>query len=410
MQHEDSCRPQCLFGDILERAPQHALEILQRRQQECLGVLEVEGSKKRKMSPSKGLQKRIRDMGREFISDAVQLLRQSLPTKKQVRAHCYVHGSSCRLRVHPHPPGDGSRMSTSISVTGFSCVDWSAMGKRLGWLGGSSLVWAQWCAELLAREEDWAVCECTDGFDAEHFQSIISDVYELRCIFVSPQTLGEPASRMRVYMILVNKARWQFSEQVQQASAQEVFDSIFAQRVVLPVPAKFRAVDSDVQLFMQELLAKQRKPTSSASGQAWSYVQACSAASRASVLEHKEWLEANAEPPYTNWVANLQQRANYMPPTPCIPALLTGSQLYVFGIERIALGSEHFEVQGWNLYGRSDVGPCEKLRLALRNLPKTHQHSLSGNCMHLHVIGAVLLFVLSHIRSAADITDSQVEI
>ena len=125
MQHEGECQPMCLFGDILDRAPEHALDILRQRHQQCLDNLDLNG-KKRKMNRSKHTLKQIRDVGREFITDAVQLLLENLPSRKpHVRAHCYVHGSSCRLRVRPHKADAGPVPSTCVSIAGFSCVDWS---------------------------------------------------------------------------------------------------------------------------------------------------------------------------------------------------------------------------------------------------------------------------------------------
>ncbi|CAE7746995.1 unnamed protein product [Symbiodinium sp. CCMP2592] len=416
MQHGEESRPQCLFGDIQDRIPQHAHDILERKRTEALRVLEATGhdvGKKRKSSPQKGLAEKCRQLGRDFIADAVQLLQQSLPSKKRhLRSHCYVHGRPCCVRVHPHadPSGETGSRSTTLSVAGFCCQDWSSMGNQLGWLGDTGIIWAQWCSEILGRQDDFIVCECTCNFDVRQLGMLVSAVYELHALEVCPQTLGEPVSRRRVYMLLIHRNRWQFCEHVKQSSVQEVFDEVFESNVVMPVLEKFRAPQSDVESHIQALLKRQHKPETTRTGRRWSYLQASTEATRLNVQEQRKWLEDNAIPPFTNYVANLTQSVDYIQPRQCIPALLTRSQLYLFGIERAALASEHFEVQGWNLYGKAELGPCAKLRSAFKNLPQRHQRSMSGNSMHLHVLGAVLLFLLSHVREVCDRTDSQVEI
>ena len=71
--------------------------------------------------------------------------------------------------------------------------------------------------------------------------------------------------------------------------------------------------------------------------------------------EHTAWLEQNAKAPYTDWVANLSQRASHMPPTPHVPALLKNStflgfldQLYPANISSCRVGI-CMEMQIWAL-------------------------------------------------------------
>ena len=346
MQHER--KPCCLFGNILDRAPGHALELLEGKRQELLQQCGRDDSKKRKAPGSK---MSIKDVGPEFIADCVELLHGSLPNRRLPRAHCFIHGGSCPVHVQPQQNEPEHPDAISLNVTGFSCTSWSSMGNQLQWLDSSSLPWAQWCSARLKRQEDWVVCECTELFDAQTFSEIVGEVYNLHTILVSPEMIGEPIRRRRMYMLLIHKSRWQFCESVQMQSAQEVFEQLFQMQVVLPVTAKFRADASELASFMEDLLRRQNMPGKSRSGKAWSYMQACSSASRISVQEHTAWLQDNVDPPFTGWVANLSQRATHMPPTPRIPALLKNSHLYIFGLSRPALPSEHFELQGWNLYG-----------------------------------------------------------
>ena len=177
---------------------------------------------------------------------------------------------------------------------------------------------------------------------------------------------------------------------------QEVFEQLFQMQVVLPVTAKFRADASELAFFMEDLLRRQNRGSHDLA-RLGATCRLAPARVGFSVQEHT-WLQDNVDPPFTGWVANLSQRATHMPPTPHIAALLKNSHLYIFGLSRPALPSEHFELQGWNLYGDPNLGPGADLRRAVQNLLPTHQQAISGNGMHPHVLGSVLLFLMSHVR------------
>ena len=296
----------------------------------------------------------MKQMGPEFVSDCVDLLYRSLSSKKPPRCHCYVHGADCRVLVRPQSEAPHNADAISLNITGFSCASWSSMGNQLGWLDETSLPWSQWCAERLKRQDDWVVCECTGLFDLETFREIAREVYEVHSLFVSPDMLGEPIRRNRMYMLLIHKARWKFCESVEAQSVQDAFEHIFMMNVVQPVTGKFRADPSDVRSFMMDLISKQNMPATSRSGRPWSYIQACSSAQRMSVQEHTAWLE-----PYTDWVANLSQRASHMPPTPHVPALLKNSWLYAF-----STSSTHrtFRAAGLESVWRCRSGPFPRCK------------------------------------------------
>ena len=84
-----------------------------------------------------------------------------------LRAHCYCHGRQCSAKfIRPLGFPDG----LMVHVVGFSCTDWSSMGVGEGWLGKTSLVFAQWLAEQMETpDQDFLVTECASKFDAEHF-------------------------------------------------------------------------------------------------------------------------------------------------------------------------------------------------------------------------------------------------
>ena len=417
----NASRPECLFGDITERIPEHAKDALTRLRKSELARLgisgEVDASKKRKLQAE--LKHDVLEAGREFMTQAIDLLSRSLMDKKCVRAHCYKPGKQCKAvqGVRDEASGD-----LALNVSGFSCVDWSTMGVGLGWLGDSALPFAQWAAERLRSAwlnlEDVVICECTPNFDAAHFQALMGCDFHMQVLYVSPNMLGEPVSRNRVYMLLLNKRTRVWSEEVESTSAQEVYDETFFAQVVMPLLEKFRAPQHEVDDQVRRLTVKQNLPNATSSGRKWSFLQVCSAATKASIQEHEAFVDDQIEAlgliqpgeisaEKRRWITNLSQRVQHMPPVrDCVPALLRHSTLYVFGRKRQAVPAEHLEIQGWNLFGSLQEAAepndnAQSLEHSLRNLAPGKLRALSGNGMHLHVLGSLILFVLSHTRASA---------
>ena len=175
--------------------------------------------RKRKGAPSKDLGEECLLVGRQFITEALDLLRKRISTRRALRAHCYCHGHQCSAKfIGPLGFPDG----LMVHVAGFSCTDWSSMGVGEGWLGKTSLVFAQWLAEQMETpDQDFLVTECASKFDVSIFAWLVGERYELTVIHVSPELFGEPTQRNRMCMILLEKSRRQWCLQ---GSAQEVYE------------------------------------------------------------------------------------------------------------------------------------------------------------------------------------------
>ena len=367
MQHGEALRPQCLFGDILDRVPEHAKEQLEKLRRTYVEAAEHEsqacssantggmGNRKRKADAAlHDFREELLESGRGFITEAVDLLSRCMEDKNKIRGHCYVHGKRCTANTQKIPSFRGF----CVNITGFSCLDWSCMGAQKGWLGSSSIPWAQWCAERLhaanMNTEDFVIAECTRTFDAAHFETLVSPKFHFAVLHVTPELLGEPVCRNRIYMILLAKNKRAWVPEVLQRSVQEVFEQTFGSSVIMHVMEKFRAPAHDVAAFVEAAGKKQRMPNASASGRKWSYLQVASASMRASIKEHTDYLEQHIEhfeqeededslngPRFARWVCNLAQRPGYMPPTKDrVPALLRRSILYLFGQQRQAIPNE----------------------------------------------------------------------
>ena len=103
MQHPEPFKPLCLFGNILDRAPADArarLEQLRKQYRQEVGLDQKPDEspssrpRKRKGAPSKDSKDELIAVGRQFIAEAVDLLRKRIPSRRSLRGHCYCHGNS----------------------------------------------------------------------------------------------------------------------------------------------------------------------------------------------------------------------------------------------------------------------------------------------------------------------------
>ena len=201
-----------------------------------------------------------------------------------------------------------------------------------------------------------------------------------------------------------------WDDATQSAGVQARFESIFGHTTVMSVLEKFRATGSDVDAYLKALAKSKHMPETSRSGKAWSWIHLCSAAQRASVKEHRDALERHASSEVeletkknlgkgSEWICNLRQTPEHVPALwRRVPTLMRKSLLYVFGLRRVGLPLESLELQGWNVFGsRASHG---SLTDCLRCLPSSQAMSLSGNGMHLHVLGSLMFFIFSCTRRA----------
>ena len=305
------------------------------------------------------------------------------------------------------------------------------MGNRRGWFGDSLLPFVQWLAERLTFKEDVAVCENTPAFDVETLSQMVAGTYDVAVLKLSPTVLGEPVERKRLYIILLRRdtRRWK-ADLIGHAAAasaaktarsttsggkrcqgldkqlQRLFEQTFKRNVVMTVGDKFRAPEFSVRNFVERLAESNNLPPTTASGKPWSCFQAMSRAARAKVASHLEKLQEKTEHlhgfsdeamacEFHKWCSNLQQNADYMGPVSGnVPALLQNSNLWLFGKRRLALPMEHLEVQGWNVWGNNNSYKGDLL-VAAGHMRDSRIKSFAGNGMHLHVVAAVLAFVMA---------------
>ena len=96
---------------------------------------------------------------------------------------------------------------------------------------------------------------------------------------------------------------------------------------------------------------------------------------------------------HPSFLANVAQNPSHHMPTDLAPALLRKSVLWSMPDQRVLLPLEHFEIQGYNIFGAADAR-CSFAEI-LTTLSDEDARALAGNGMHLSSTTYALMFLLS---------------
>ena len=314
---------------------------------------------------------------------------------QELLGHCYVHNKNCKvLPVLPHA---GNRSN----IAGVTCVDWSSMGKGLGWLGDSVLVFLQWLRERLSAAEDIIICECVDLFDDTMLRTLSSHIWSWVTLIICPSHLGIPVQRRRKWMIGLKRSTRRWHAGVLQAGVEETFAHIFHKPISLPGHALLRAPVDRVETYLKRLAAARGLPPLKSNGRPWSSWLLLAPGTKSRLQEYEDKamatkkFESRRDVPF---VVDTKDHASFrncnFETLLCAPALLRRSKLYSFKHRRLVLPEELFELQGHNIYGKPSAFLCPFAH-HLRSVSDGDLAAMAGNGMHRRVLQSVIAFVMA---------------
>lgn len=288
--------------------------------------------------------------------------------------------------------------STIGNFAGFICTELSSMGKNRGWYGNVAKCFLQWVCDFRISGADWAICECVQTFKHELLQDLLGDAYDVRHIVVSPHRFGIPVVRVRKFMFVLKKSKLSWKSEVLRETFETSFYKVFGRAAHVPGDVFFRAPKEQVERRLQQTAFRRGLPSVCADGKAWHNRQLLNPG-RKIRLQGYEALAVKrgideTRPPY---MCNLAQSSWYFQTLAFnVPALLRKSNLWPLRYSREMLAEEALEVQGMSLFSPEDFAyPCPFRQAVLDGrFCEGALRSLSGNAMHVAVVGACLCFLL----------------
>ena len=301
----------------------------------------------------------------------------------------------CREECPVHPDCEVRRNNVYMVCAGSPCTNWSAMGKRKGWLGKGTVEFMCFLYDVLSAKPEIIVHENVAGFDVHGMTLYLEKHYVCETLTFSPLSLGLPASRERSYTICLLREALAFKAPFSMSFMQ---DHIFRERRVTG-EVYFRSPWS--------LVAKELAEMGVDDVESCNFRALLTPGDAERLEGHIEAAQAGSNSSFL--CCNVKQRPEFYQCGQVIPALTTKTTL-IFGVEmpegeggRWLLGYEHFAVQGFPvlLPGQHRLSRLlpQPLQFAhvLRHeqaLPAQILRQLAGNSMHVGQIGMSITFAL----------------
>ena len=380
----------CVLGDMLDRCPSELLA-------ECEALLQDCRRQAKEATKTDGLrpEEACRLWGREFVNGALQIMSKNSHAKNP---WCYRHLQSQCARNSAVP-----EEMLSMAVAGITCVDWSAIGLKGGWLGDSVIAFLAWARERLLYQERIILIECTPAIDVATIQEIFFE-YTMEVFDICPSMLGIPVHRRRAYMVLLRRSDLAWHTDCARDPA-TLWRELFCQKTCIDC-AEFGSAPTELVEQQARVLALARGfPATLARGSAWKPKALLSSAVRDSIRDWEGLVrtQLSLQPgQVASCIMNSTQNPERCPISANLcPTLLTKSRLWSMRHQRHLLLAEMCEIQGFACLTSSQY-PCpfkaEVLESDLGNkgaIPDGAMRRMIGNGMQMHCIGAVLLFALS---------------
>ncbi|CAE7374341.1 unnamed protein product [Symbiodinium sp. CCMP2592] len=363
MAHDGPAAPACVFGQFSERCPDHLAK-------KTANLLETV----RSSLPEKPSKEALLSAGQDFIRAGMQIMLSDLTVES---CWCHKHKRAC-----PPLPAVAAG-SLSLAIAGVSCLDWSAMGNQMMWLGDTALL-----------------VECTESID----DALICELfpkYSLTSFELCPSSMGVPAKRPRKYMVLLrdDKFEWECGDPV------SAFEELFHQPDDVDVDAaefccaSKEAVDACIARFARRRGFPDKDPR----GETWKLKHVMPQKLldnirkwEGSVRQKRDVTEGQLCTAFMNTT----QKASRGSASPFCPVLITRSQIWSFKHQRYMLLQEMAEVQGFAVVTNTPFQcPFRDIILdtdaaAEDAIPDVHVRRMLGNGMSLQCVGALLAFVL----------------
>jgi len=178
-------QPLHIFGDVLGRLPPPYRRQLDARRPLTTDSLEVK--------------KRCYAQTDEFLEKE-----RAKAFKLPLASQCLLHCGLCPVRFQD-PPLPPSQRPLTINVSGPTCLGWTPYGQQHGTGHPSMEPWLVWSKSMRAAAFDVCVMENSARMPPEMFQSVMAPTSHVFSLIVSPDNLGWPSRRKRLWSVAIDR-------------------------------------------------------------------------------------------------------------------------------------------------------------------------------------------------------------
>ena len=211
-----------VFADILDRLPQEWRQRVDDLLQPASEVADSNSRQAREAESYKAIGKLIRENRHQIFS-------------LQNTAECLRHEQACPVHAPPSVGvGHDPRRRLRLHVAGPSCTAWSSMGLRRGLADKTSIAWNVWLNERAEIQEEIIVVENSPNLSPSLLADELSASHFLVWANLSPEDVGWPAARPRLYLAALKRTTFAWGgAESQEGNVREEFMKQYGRTVEL---------------------------------------------------------------------------------------------------------------------------------------------------------------------------------
>ena len=223
-------------------------------------------------------------LGKDFMREAWSLC-DELDPKYSLPYHawCFNHGKACNF-FKPAPEA-----ALSLCCAGPTCVDWSTLGSKYRWLGGSAITFIFWLREVMRNKNHIVVIENVEHFDYQVVTELVKELYSVEVFQMDPRDFGMPVSRRRLYVVLFLKSMVRWIPEVRDNPV-GVLKKLFARPLRMDGSIFYCAPQRCLRDYFMEFAKKKSLPALQQTGEVWPCKLLLNKASRNRVREWESML------------------------------------------------------------------------------------------------------------------------
>ena len=360
-------------------------------------------SKQESLDSYNQVRKKLSD---KYLAEATKVL-----DRIKLHGHVFCEMHDCKCPVFPSSRSTPPRTSSSfvIEIAGITCVPWSSMGLREGWLHDSSLPCLTMLKGFVDDEPDAFICECTRLLDHDHLAAFVVKKFIVQHAIISPAHSGIPAQRMRKYIL----GRHKRTVVIKFDYSQESYLRMFGKKLILNGLVYFVASAEARAKWISEMALKKQLPAACPNGEEWLVEDVLRGGFAVRLRGYKRLGSDMCEtgPAIVDLTQSYTRSFSLRVLPKVVPALLQKSHMYSLRKDQPLLPYEHFLVQGIPLHPllthlqstHADDGKLPDCYFPFRRpfdqwrgrkMTDSLFRSITGNAMHLSSVGSVLIFLL----------------
>ena len=335
----------------------------------------------------------IETSGRDFVATKIAEMR--LWTEMPTSQWCVKHGRCCELC-----PRVGDKLH--MEVAGSTCVAFSSMGARWGWLHESSITFLAWGRRVRAMRPHCVVHECVPKFPEDMLATVLNcegQQYAVSSFVFSPVQQGVPINRKRRYSVAILLPQLRL---VREIFGPDDFADLTFCSCALAADCFLRASEEEIARIKQEMVRAANLPPD-CQGRPWHFRAVLPSGDFQRLQQVLQ--QGFLDDPGCGLVSLSQNATFQRRNAATAPALLKSSSLYRVidkrsRQDRPVMPTEYYCMQMLPLHLPPGHTACqlfgeEELRNAgvLTSMSKTR--ALMGNGMNMHSVGAIVVYVLS---------------